>query len=587
MSNRAWLGGIASALLVATAVVGVAVKPVSAQAPFRVYRPESGSRVRETVKIIMLRSALGDAKYMSLDIDGKFRAGLEIPPVDPKGKLVKSDMVISDSKAVAILWDTKGTARKTADAVEIGKEKPESIAPPVEDGEHKVKIIIHDANGRTLGSQELRLTVSNQGGLAMPPGGIPLSYRFSRNDEGKLYQLTSVRYVGEPPPQESVQRGRGYAPPGVGTVGGAFGGGFGGGDEDGFRGGGGPPPGYGPPGGFGGGGRPGGFGGGPPAGYGPPGGFGGGAGMGGFGGPGAGYTQRPSGPFTIPVQDVNAVYERSVEDKLSDTTFFLRDKVVDGTIIAGNGAAALLKAVYDFKSRYRAVKTTGFINDEGIASAARPGAYVALPIPSLGGGRRRLNDTWRTRTPVLLEWATMDTPTYVTAENRLVGLEWQDGYQTARILQTFRGKADMPIFGGAGKMEQANIKMDRVIWFAYQAGKVIRVETTVEVDGDAPSDILSAMVPGAGIGSGGIGGVGGVGGGVGLGGFSGPSGFGGPPSGYGPPGGVGFGGGDEDGFRGGGVAGGAGGFGALQQQQEAPKVPAKFRSVTTVSLKKP
>lgn len=599
-AGAARLSLIATALIATGTVVTLATpRPAAAQAPFQILKPENGARVRETVKIMLLRSALGDAKYMSLSIDGKFRAALEVPERRADGKPVKSDMLVSDDKVVTILWDTKGTNRKTADAVEINKEKPSVIAPPVDDGTHTVQLILHDANGKHIGQRELSLIVSNKAGLAMPSGGVPLTYRFQRGDNSKFKQTTSVRYVGEvkeePRGVGGGRRGRGYAPPGAGTFGG---GGFGGGDLDG----GGAPGGFsGPPGAFGGGGgrpgafsggggggRPGAFSGGAPGGFsGPPGGFSGapggfsggggrpgafsgggfqGPGMSGGGmgfGPGGGYNQ-PTGPFTIPVQDVRAEYERTIEDTAGSGLFFVRDKVTDGTIIAGNGAAALLKAVYDFKSRYRTVRDSGYVEDQGIASAARPGAYVALAIPTLGGGRRRINDSWTTQTPVLLEWATMDKPPYVVAKNTLVGLEWQDGYQTARIVQTYQGKIDMPIFGGAGKINQANVKMDRVIWFAYNAGKVVRIETTVEVDGNAPASIVSAMVPTAGINAGGFGGPGG---GMGM---SGPGGFGDEPG--GPP----FGG-----------SAAPGGLGSMTQQQEDVKVPAKFRSFTTVSLVTP
>jgi hypothetical protein len=318
----------------------------------------------------------------------------------------------------------------------------------------------------------------------------------------------------------------------------------------------------------------------------------------GGGGPGAGYTPQPTGPFSIPVQDVRAEYERSTEDSAGNNAYFVRDKVTNGTIIAGNGAAALLGTVYDFKSRYRVVNTTGYVTETGAASAAKPGAYVALMIPNQGGGLRRINQTWQTKTPVLLEWATMDMPPYVLATNRLVGLEWQNGYQTARIEQTYDGKVNMPIFGGAGTMQGANLKMNRTIWFAYKAGKIIRMETTVDLEGQAPANVLSAMVPGAGVGAGigGIGGgmAGGMAGGYPGGGYRGGApGFSGAQGGF--PGAGGYPGapaglGGMGGFGGPGMAGGAGtggGFGALQQQAEVPLVPAKFRSVTTVTIQRP
>jgi hypothetical protein len=254
--------------------------------------------------------------------------------------------------------------------------------------------------------------------------------------------------------------------------------------------------------------------------------------------------------------------------------------VTDGTIIAGNGSAALLNAIYDFKSRYRQVTNTGVVRNGGVANAAHPGAYVSLLIPTLGpsASRRRINQTWKTTTPILLEWATLDQPPVVEATNKLVGLEWQDHYQTARIEQVYTGNMSVPIFGGAGTISGATVTMNRTIWFAWQSGKVIRTETTMEVSGNAPANILAAMGVPVNTGAAGFGGGGGIaGGGMAGGGF--PGGMGG-----GFPGGPG---GFPGGGMGGGIPGGGGiggGFGGLQQQQESPLVPAKFRSVTTVTL---
>jgi hypothetical protein len=289
-----------------------------------------------------------------------------------------------------------------------------------------------------------------------------------------------------------------------------------------------------------------------------------GGGGGGFPG-GGGVTPQPTGPFSVPVQTVEANYIRTTEDRAGGNSFTIRDKVTGGTIVAGNGASARLEDVYEFKSRYRTVSSSGDVLRYALAT--KPGAYVALPMIDLGGGRRRVGQRWQTRVPILLEWATLDAPPTVRATNVLEGLEWQDGYQTARIRQTYQGKADIPIYGGAGKMRGANVEMERVIWFGYRPGRIIRMETTVQVSGDAPANILSAMVPSAGINA--TGGFGGGGGFPGGGGYPG----GGIPGGGGYPGG------------GLGLGSSSGGFGALQQgNQEAPRAPAKFRSVTTVRL---
>lgn len=589
-------------------VLGLAITmpmAASAQVPFKVARPQDGARVRETVRIQIPRTALTNVKYLALSVDGKFRAGLGVPsPVfekNGKAKSITTDVLAYDETSVSILWNTKTL---TPDP------KNPSLLEGVEDGPHAVEIIAFDGNNKRIGRQSLTLEVDNKGGLRVPADGILLTYRFQVGDETHYSQKTDVEYLGENKPVAAgagfASGSNGFASQGRGMSGG--GGGFAGGgmNGDGDMGKGGPgmsssgPRGgmgsSGPRGGsgmMGGGGGPrGGMGSSGPRGMGssgPRGGAGmmgggmmGGGMMGGAGGAAFGRDNgnfQASGPFTLPVQTVTAKYERSTEDRVTQSAYFTRDLVTEGTITAGNGASARLEDVFSFKSRYRTLSTSGKTLEYGVASADRPGAYVALPVIDLGGQKVRVGQPWQSRTPVLLEWATLDAPPTVVANNVLESLEWQDGYQTARIKQTFEGRVSMPIYGGAAKMDGAKVKMTRMIWFGFKAGKVVRTETTVEVDGDAPASVIASMVPGAGVsgGAGLMGGMGGMGGGMMGGGKS----------------AGGMGGGDEDmpSMGGSGFGSGMGSFGnafGMQGETQAEsKVPAKFKSFTVVTLDKP
>ncbi|MCX6366776.1 MAG: hypothetical protein NTX57_08705 [Armatimonadetes bacterium] len=598
-------------LLVTLGVAAVS----SAQVAFQVAGPQNGATVRETVKIRIPRTALEGVKYLALGVDGKFRAGVMVPA---PGQKVDTDFIVSDGKPlsmVTLLWNTKAKIRDA---------EKDIILDGVDDGPHTLELIAYDAGNKKLGKQTLTLTVNNRGDLRMPSDGIALAYRFAVGEQVEYKQRTDLEYVNDVKvPTNTVisQRRSGYSSQGRGMSGGTMGGmaggpgGMMGGDGESMsgsggmgRGGRGMMSGSGGPGGMmSGSGGPGGMmsgsggmgkggmmsGSGGMGGRGMMGGSGGmmggpGGMMGGDGGMGGmmgGGGASPfgngdiAGPYRIPVQTVKANYIRTTEDRLAASDFFIRDRVQDGTIISAAGSARL-QDIYDFKSRYRSVNSSGRILDPGIANGARPGAYVALPMIELGG-KRRVGQKWTTRAPLLLEWATLDTPTMVTVENTLEGLEWESGYQCAKIHQTFTQRANVQIFGGAGKIEKAKVKMDRTIWFSYKAGKIIKTETITEVEGDAPSDILSAMVPQAGVG-GGMGGM--MGGGDGEGMMGGPGGMGGM---MGGPGGMG-GGKSMPGAAGmGSMGGGSGaGFGGMQsgQQMESPKVPAKFRSTTVVEL---
>ena len=616
--------GLATALVVP---VGAAM----AQVPFKVSRPQDGSRVREVVRIQMSRAALEGVKYLSLSVDGKFRAGIAVPErqTDEKGapKPVSTDLVYADDQVVALLWNTKALVANPNDP---------AVLEGVEDGPHTLDIQAYDAANRPVGRETLTVEVENKGGIRAPADGVSLAYRFQLGEEVHYAQKTDVEYLGErkaPSLLETTRGNRnGFQSQGRGMGGGfgagAEGGGFPGmggsggmmGGSGGMRGPGGRPGGFPGMGGSGGmgqggfpgmggsggmrgpGGRPGGFPGmggpgGRPGGFPGMGGSGGmmpgmgGAGgmLGGFGNLGQGMANfEATGPFTLPVQSVRANYERSIEDRVTAAAYFIRDKVNDGTITGGNGASARLQDVYNFKSRYRTVGTSGMVLDPGLANAAHPGAYVALPMIDLGGRRRRVGEKWQTQAPILLEWATLDPPTMKVANNTLEALEWQSTYQTARIKQTFVGTANIPIYGGAGMMRNAKVKMERIIWFAFRAGKVVRVETTTEVDGSAPSSVLAAMVPAAGVG-GGAGSMMGGGAGSMLGGGGDDDGMPGGMRGMG--GMMGSMGGMMGGMMGsmGGMmgAGGGAGFGGMLGgggQQEETTSPAKFKSVTVIEL---
>jgi hypothetical protein len=431
-------------------------RAAAAQVPFRILRPVSGATVRETVRVQIPRAAVAEAAYFSVYIDDRFRAAIEKPGTSGTNKPQRRADVVYTDQIITYLWDTKAPDR-SADA--RGGDQPREI----KDGRHTIEIVAHDARGKRLGEQRITVNVANRTGLNVPPGGVPLAYRFRVGDQSVYRQRTEVNYIGDRPAGGGFGGGGGF-------IGGGGGGPYGGGG--------------GPYGGRGGGRFGGGRG---PYGAGP-------SGLGGSVGGGLGSSQA-TGSFEVLVQRVQARYLRNTEDSLGGGAFLIRDKVLGGTI-QSSSAAARLEEVYDFKSRYRTVRSTGEVVSYGTPSATKPGAYVALPIIDLGGGRRRVGQTWQTRAPILLEWASLDAPPTVRVTNRLEGMEWQNGYQTARILQTYRGKANVPLFGGAGKMMNADVDMQRIIFFGYSAGRMIRTDTTTTVNGRAPADIIAAMAPG-------------------------------------------------------------------------------------------
>ena len=533
------IGFLTTGLAATAAVTALSAPMAQAQAPFRVSQPVTGSKVRETARLQFSRASLGDAKYIQLFIDDVFRSAIAVPPSTHKFPTVHTEQVESNASTVSLLWNTK--------AVDNTPGIPDDKRN-ITDGPHTVEVVGLDAAGRRIGKDTLTLNVANRSGLTMPANGISMNYHFSVGDNTNYQERAEVNFILADNQNGQSNNGSGYGQrPYYGSQrqGSSYGGRPGGGG--GFPGGGGP------------------------------GGFPGGGGPEGFGGSGDGTDFNP----IVLVQNVRATFERSTEDT-AGSDYFIRDKVLRGIILGGNGSAARLEDVYDFKSRYRTVSSAGVLKNTSTAS--RPGAYVALLLPNLGGGNRRTGEKWRTSTPIQLEWATLDTPPRVYADNELEGLEWQDGYQTARIRQKFDGTVNMPIYGGAGTMTNAKVSMDRTIWFSYKIGKIVRMETKVTVEGDAPQAIVSQMAPGSAT----------QGGGGGGGAFPGaPGSFPGGGGRFAGGGGKFAGGGDGGDFPGAPQAGGGagGGFGALlgPQGPNAPeaKVPAKFQSTITVTLYRP
>jgi hypothetical protein len=527
MNSLKTIGFLTTGLAATAAITAFSAPAAQAQAPFRVLRPATGAKVRETTRIQFSRAALGDAKYVQLFIDDVFRAAIAIPPQSKKA--VHTEQVEANGSNVSLLWNTKAIDNTPG----LADDKR-----VITDGPHTIEVVGLDSAGRRIGKDTITLNVSNRSGLVMPSNGINMSYRFSVGDNSNYQERAEVNFIVA---DNQNPNGGGNSPYGGGSGQRPYYGAQRQGTSYGGRQSGGGAPGY--PG--GGGGYPG----------------------GGMPGSGDGTDFNP----IVPVQNVRATFERSTEDTAGSGAYFIRDKVLRGIIIGGNGSAARLEEVYDFKSRYRTVASSGSLLSTSTAS--RPGAYVALLLPNLGGGNRRAGEKWRTRTPIQLEWATLDSPPMVYADNELEGLEWQDGYQTARVRQKFDGQVNMPIYGGAGTMKNAKVSMDRTIWFGYKTGKIIRMVTKVTVEGDAPQSIVSQMAPSAGSFS--------QGGGAGF--------PGGGPAGF-PGGGAGFpGAGGDEGLLGNPGAPSGGGFGALLNPQgtEEAKVPAKFQSTITVTLYKP
>ena len=98
---------------------------------------------------------------------------------------------------------------------------------------------------------------------------------------------------------------------------------------------------------------------------------------------------------------------------------------------------------------------------------------------------------------ITLDW-TSPYPATVQATSTLEDFEWQDRYPTAKIRETYAGPATFnPGPGSAVPLiASRDIKFERIIYFAYNAGRVVRTQTTLTLVSTEPGLLNSASGPG-------------------------------------------------------------------------------------------
>jgi hypothetical protein len=123
----------------------------------------------------------------------------------------------------------------------------------------------------------------------------------------------------------------------------------------------------------------------------------------------------------------------------------------------------------------------------------------------------RIGDTWSGDMWVMLDPAGTQRQK-VKGQHRLDGFQWMNGMKVARIVSTFSakgGKFSIHFKNGVAKIE-SDYKGTRYSYFAYEQGRFIGLEDTIEHDYDIDTSQLSAAL------SGGMGGMPGMPGAPGM-----------------------------------------------------------------------
>jgi len=273
----------------------------------------------------------------------------------------------------------------------------------------------------------------------------------------------------------------------------------------------------------------------------------------------AASTDATPGAPPPPIQESRLRFVRTVENATGGE-YLVRDEIIPVehsarakpfvSYVSTRGSVVPLTQVH---ALYRTVDARGRVLSD-LPSENRANS-IGFSIPVLPPRRVSVGAHWQSPIKLTLDW-TSPTPATVTATSTLEGFEWQDRYPTAKIRETYTGPALLRPAPGSPlpPLAAQDIKFERVIYFAYNAGRIVRMQTTLSLTTTAPG-LLSLGASGGGFGGGGY--PGGGGGGY-------PGGGGGYPGGGGgyPGGGGGYPGGGGGGYPGGGGGGypGGGGF---------------------------
>ncbi len=186
------------------------------------------------------------------------------------------------------------------------------------------------------------------------------------------------------------------------------------------------------------------------------------------------------------IQDV-----RFDSDKGMDVAL-VRNKLTELSILQ-NGAETTLDPGQLSNSVYQELAPTGKAFFEiGTAAGLAEFLSLGLPVnntlelPELPTARVEAGYTWQT------EGQRLDIPGMpealqprVKIDNKLVDLEWQDGYPTARIHQSYKGTPAgvKAVQFGPADVTNPTLSFDRDIYIAYNSGVLVKTTRSLTVSG--------------------------------------------------------------------------------------------------------
>jgi len=189
-------------------------------------------------------------------------------------------------------------------------------------------------------------------------------------------------------------------------------------------------------------------------------------------------------------------YRRTVENA-GGGSFLIRDEVLPvdksarpKSFVSYVSSHSQVSTLGDFHAKYREVDARGHVTSE---LASQNGANsLGFSIPVLPPRRVSVGAHWESPVKISLDW-TSPAPETVLATSTLEDFEWQDRYPTAKIRETYTGPATFRPGPGSvlPPLASQDIHFERIIYFAYNAGRIVRMQTMLTLTTATPG-LLSA-----------------------------------------------------------------------------------------------
>lgn len=178
-------------------------------------------------------------------------------------------------------------------------------------------------------------------------------------------------------------------------------------------------------------------------------------------------------------------------------TFIIRQRANKQQVLAYNQPVYTLGEEM-FRAVLQFVTPLGNVIYQNVDTTNDPYVFRVMMLPLLPELRVKPGDTWTSWAYILLPDMPVERARKVLAQNKLEGVEWEGGYPTVKIRQTYEGTLSGTLEFSNFALKDAKVKLDRTLWFAFNAGRLVRSEATIEIEGQVPTGVQPARLAGLG-----------------------------------------------------------------------------------------